>query len=52
MSAAAVRGRTEYQRKALNLIHGADGFGYYGIPLPWGESADIDAFLLEQGHTP
>jgi len=51
MSAAAVRGRTEYQRKALNLIHGSDGFGYYGIPLPWGQSADIDAFFTEQGHT-
>ena len=49
-SAAAQRGAREYKQRGLNLIHGHNGFGYYGLPLPWGVSADIDAYLELCGH--
>lgn len=52
MSAAALRGAAEYGQKHMKLIHGDGGFSYYELPLPWGLSDDIDAYLLEQGHTP
>lgn len=50
MSAAALRGASDYYRRSLHLVHGPNGFGYYDLPLPWGLSADIDEFLLSQGH--
>ncbi len=50
-SAAAVRGAQEYQSRGLHLLHGHAGFGFYGLPLPWGLSSDIDAFLQAQGHS-
>lgn len=50
MSAVALRGQTEYRNRSLYLTHGDAGFGYYGLPLPWGVSADVDEFLLSQGH--
>ena len=51
MSAAALRGQVEYRQKSLHMVHGENGFGYYDLPLPWGVSADIDAFLEFNGHT-
>jgi hypothetical protein len=50
-SAAATRGRTEFYAKGLHLLHGHNGFGFYGLPLPWGASPDIDAYLESFGHT-
>jgi hypothetical protein len=50
MSAAALRGQTEYRQRALYLVHGEGGFGYYDLPLPWGVSEDIDAYLEFNGH--
>ncbi len=50
-SAAATRGAREYRQRGLNLLHGHGGFGYYGLPLPWGVSEDIDAHLTQCGHT-
>jgi hypothetical protein len=49
-SAAAERGRLEYVKRGLHLLHGTNGFGFYGVPQPWGLSADIDAFLESYGH--
>lgn len=49
-SEATERGRTEYHRRGFHLLHGASGHGFYGLPLPWGESSDIDAFLTLYGH--
>lgn len=51
-SVAVTRGATEFMARGLHLLHGMAGFGYYGLPLPWGLSADIDSFLTYQGHTP
>lgn len=51
VSAAAVAGETEYKARGLELLHGENGFGFYGLPLPWGVSTNIDAFLLANGHT-
>ena len=50
-NAAADRGRQEWMAKGLHMLHGHNGFGLYGLPLPWGESADIDAYLESFGHT-
>lgn len=45
-------GRAEFFARGLDLLHGDEGFGYYGISLPWGESPAIDAFLAYIGHRP
>jgi hypothetical protein len=50
MSSAAERGRLEWEARGLGLLHGANGFGFYDLPLPWGLSSDIDAFLEFFGH--
>jgi hypothetical protein len=44
------RGEKEWLRRGFHLTHGPAGFGYYGLPLPWGASADIDVYLTTQGH--
>jgi len=49
-SAAAARGGAEFQARGLHLLHGQNGFGFYGLPLPWGASPDIAAYLESQGH--
>lgn len=46
------RQRLAYQAAGLHLTHGPAGWGYYGLPLPWGRSADIDARLRWGGHAP
>jgi hypothetical protein len=51
-STAAKNGGSEWFLTGHKLLHGASGFGYFGLPLPWGESANIDAFLTHNGHTP
>lgn len=48
---AAVAGRAEWFERGLNLPHGNGGYGFAGMPLPWGTSANIDAFLRANGHT-
>jgi outer membrane protein assembly factor BamB len=50
LSEAAVRGAQEFNSRGLNLLHGESAFGFYGLPLPWGVSSDIDAFLTAHGH--
>jgi hypothetical protein len=50
-SAAAAAGENEYKTRGLDLLHGENGFGFYALPLPWGVSTNIDAFLLANGHT-
>ena len=37
---------------AWHLSHGPGGWGYYGLPLPWGVTADIDDYLRACGHVP
>lgn len=49
-TAAVTAGRAEYLDRHLNLVHGPDGFGFYGLPLPWGLSSNIDAYLTFAGH--
>lgn len=44
------RGGAEFSARGLDLLHGHHGFGFYGLPLPWGVSADIDAYLEFYGH--
>jgi hypothetical protein len=50
--AAIERGHREYRDKGYRLLHGNFGWGYVDVPLPWGESADMDAFLRAAGHAP
>lgn len=49
-SAAAKAGAKEWVDSGLYLLHGHFGFGFYGLPLPWGTSANIDAYLSHNGH--
>ena len=49
-SASAKAGYGEYVAQGLDILHGAGGHGYYGLPLPWGLSENIDAFLTHNGH--
>lgn len=50
-SAAAERGGAEFKSRGLDLIHGDSAFGFYSLPLPWGISPDIDAYLAHNGHS-
>jgi hypothetical protein len=45
-----VRGEKEYIGRGYPLLYGHAGWGFYGIPLPWGQSGDMDYFLAAQGH--
>lgn len=40
----------EWVASGHHLTHGHHGFGFYGLPLPWGESPAIDAYLQTWGH--
>lgn len=44
-------GRLEYWNAGFELTHGAGGFGFCGLPLPWGRSAALDTYLQAHGHT-
>jgi hypothetical protein len=44
------RGEKEYISRGYPLLYGHAGWGFFGIPLPWGQSADMDYFLAAQGH--
>lgn len=41
---------TRWRKLGLHLTHGPGGFGYYGLPLPWGVHADTDTYLEMHGH--
>ena len=43
-------GEKEWLRRGFHLTHGPAGYGYYGLPLPWGISSDIDVYLTTNGH--
>lgn len=43
-------GRLEYWHAGFELTHGAGGFGFCDLPLPWGRSAALDAYLQAHGH--
>jgi hypothetical protein len=43
-------GMEQWQLKGYNLTHGPAGYGYYGLPMPWGESPEIDYFLKANLH--
>lgn len=43
-------GRDAYINLGLQLTHGPGGWGYYGLPLPWGISTDVDSYLSIHGH--
>lgn len=45
------RRRDAYNAAGLQLTHGPGGWGYYGLPLPWGVSAEIDDYLITNGHS-
>jgi hypothetical protein len=43
-------GREQWQARGYGLTHGPGGYGYYGLPLPWGASPEIDYFLQANLH--
>lgn len=45
------RATDAWARTGLFLTHGPGGFGYYGLPLPWGVSPDTDTYLEMHGHS-
>jgi hypothetical protein len=40
----------DYQSRGFLLSHGPGGWGYFGLGLPWGVSAEIDFYLSAYGH--
>ncbi len=48
--ARMLAGQREYLRRGYHLTHGQNGFGYFGVTLPWGVTPEIDYFLEVQGH--
>jgi hypothetical protein len=51
-SATYKAGQDQWQSRGHGLTHGPGGYGYYGLPLPWGETAEIDYFLRANLHGP
>lgn len=49
-SAGYAAGAAEYYAKGFHLTNGNRGFGFYGVPQRWGVSANIDAYLQDNGH--
>ncbi|MFO1412770.1 MAG: hypothetical protein U1F10_02450 [Burkholderiales bacterium] len=45
-------GMSQWQARGYGLTHGPAGYGYYGNPLPWGETPEIDYFLSANLHAP
>jgi hypothetical protein len=43
-------GAKQWESKGYNYSHGAGGYGYYGLPLPWGETPEIDYYLQCHRH--
>jgi hypothetical protein len=39
------RGREAWAKAGYNLSHGAYAESFFGLPLPWGEDADMDYFM-------
>jgi hypothetical protein len=44
-------GRAKWISAGYYLTHGHHGWGFFGLPLPWGVDPDIDYYLRAQGHT-
>jgi hypothetical protein len=40
----------QWFERGYQNTHGHWGFGHYGLPLPWGETPEIDAMLRIFGH--
>lgn len=43
--------RKQYAEAGYDLTHGNGGWGFYGLPLPWGSSPQLDQYLTANGHT-
>jgi hypothetical protein len=50
--ASVQRGSDYYHNKHYSLIYGRAGWSHVDVDLPWGENADMDAYLREAGHLP
>ena len=44
------RGRLEYKRMHGRLLWGPDGYSHWGYALPWGQSAELDYYLIVSGR--
>jgi len=44
------RGQVEFMDRGYDLVYGHQGYGFHGLPLPWGVSADMDAAFRFWGH--
>ena len=43
-------GRSQWQDGGYGLTHGPGGYGFYGLPLPWGKTPEMDYFLKANLH--
>lgn len=43
-------GAQQYKEHGYALTHGPAGYGYYGLPLPWNITPEIDYYLTMNGH--
>ncbi|UOF79500.1 hypothetical protein [Caudoviricetes sp.] len=44
-------GERAWSERGYDMTHGKGGYGQNGLPLPWGESPEIDYYLQCHGHT-
>lgn len=50
-NAAVLReGAADYWRRGFRTLYGNNGWGHYGLPLPWGVTPAIDTYLEYCGH--
>lgn len=47
---AYLAGLRQWYDRGYQISHGHYGMGLYGLPLPWGVTPEIDAFLTAHGH--
>jgi hypothetical protein len=49
-SASLRTGAYEYWKRGFRTLYGNNGWGHYGLPLPWGVTPEIDIYLTYCGH--
>lgn len=45
-----VKGKTRWFKDGLDQLHGDGGWGFYGLPQPWGHSPETDYYMTCHGH--
>lgn len=42
--------KQQWYARGYHLLHGPCGYGHFGLPLPWGETPEMDRLMAYCGH--